>query len=129
MGEESKRMCPYCWHDFHGAVEAIGSHTGFPRTGTCPALILDGRRECMCDGRTQWFSNTGDREEVETWAHQAAAAGYSVYVFNSNDIAVRLVGSDGKYTDDWTATVFSETLPPVASPEEFNQRIGLSPTP
>lgn len=72
----------------------------------------------------QWFSSPPlSKEHALEWARRAEVAGYNLYVFNEGDIAVNLVNAEGEYLDSCMATAFSETLPPVSSVSEFNQRI------
>lgn len=127
--EENNEKCLYCWHAFHGATEPHGfavSSAFNPPKGACTATVDDGNRTCNCDGRTQWLSFYADsREAAEEWASRAAKAGYQAYGFDSGLFTVQSVDASGEKTGTWLACVFSETLPPVSSREEFNQRIGI----
>jgi hypothetical protein len=94
------------------------------REGICNFDI--GGRACNCDGRTQWHSFKGETpEEVVALANKAKEAGYEVFAFDGESAAVRPINSRGEKLDYWIATVYSSTLPPVATRAEFEQRIGL----
>lgn len=129
MGE--KNICEYCWHEYHGVVPASGlamptdSLTRAEREKNLCSAQIDSAHTCNCNGRAQWFSfRVGSYEEAERLAPQIEAAGYDVYQFSGDRIAVQPVDAEGKKAD-FFMTAFTETLPPVASYEEFRQRVGL----
>lgn len=118
-----EEICKFCLHEAHGVASTGGK-------GCCRAIVNSLRsRECKCDGKTQWFSSPLLSEKnAREWAQRAQAAGYTIYIFNANDITVRAVGSDGAYLNDddgCMACVFSDTLPPAASRQEFEERCNM----
>lgn len=141
MGEE--RKCDYCHHPYHGAMEPGATYAAFAQSvldgkrgsagaieGSCPhPKSTPGGSEtlCGCDGRTQWFSlKAKSLQEGEALAGQVRAAGYDIYKFNTGQCVVNPVGADDQLmTDTWMLTAYSDKLPPVASYEEFKQRVGL----
>lgn len=129
MNEQGQ--CEYCRHGRHGPVEvppdvaAVFVDRIVPRAGLCKEIVTNGF-SCNCDGRTQWLTVVvANREEAARVAERIADAGYELYRFNSGDIAVRCVDGNDDLLDGVLLAAFSSTLPPVASYDEFRQRVGI----
>jgi hypothetical protein len=126
-----ENSCAYCWHPFHGVAAKVGFATALAdvkdrqRDGIC-SFQLSETRKCGCTVNVQWFSiPVSSASEGERLAALIRRAGYDVYEFNSGDIVVQPIDAEEqKLGDRLMVSVFSETLPPVASLAEFKERIG-----
>jgi hypothetical protein len=132
--------CPYCFHAFHGVADLskyahlnckvhLGLNFDFTnskRIGLCNEPDPRFGTYCNCDGKTQWWEiKAATPDDALSQARRAVEAGYMQYVFDGGQFVIQRGGQPQEKTSYWLSIVYSDTLPPVTSRQEFEQRIGL----
>lgn len=124
---EQSDICAFCRHPYHGVAAVSALDTNVDKRSAphyCDALP-DGEHYCNCDGRTQHFVVTANAfNKAEAMLKRAIEAGYDD-LFPEHSIT-QGINAEGQPTGIWCARVYSSKLPPVASFQEFAERVGLT---